>query len=52
MPDDTPSQGHDDFVEPTRDEIPKISADHVKAMESTDWSATSTRPRRRKVWRP
>ncbi len=36
MPDETPSQGHDEFVEPSRDEIPKISADHVKAMESTD----------------
>jgi len=36
MPDDTASQGHEDFVEPSRDEIPKISADHVKAMESTD----------------
>lgn len=34
MPDE--SQGHDEFVEPSRDEIPKISADHVKAMESTD----------------
>lgn len=36
MPDETPSQGHEEFVEPSRDEIPKISADHVKAMESTD----------------
>lgn len=36
MPDETSSQGHDAFVEPSRDEIPKISADHVKAMESTD----------------
>lgn len=36
MPDESTSQGHEDFVEPSRDEIPKISADHVKAMESTD----------------
>lgn len=34
MPDE--SQGHEQFVEPSRDEIPKISADHVQAMESTD----------------
>ncbi len=36
MPDTTADQGHEDFVEPSRDEIPKISADHVRAMESTD----------------
>ncbi len=36
MPDDETGQGHDEFVEPTRDEIVKISADHVAAMETTD----------------
>ncbi len=36
MPDTDAGQGHEDFVEPSRDEIPKISADHVRAMESTD----------------
>jgi deazaflavin-dependent oxidoreductase (nitroreductase family) len=30
------SQQNEEFVEPTRDEIPQISRSHVAAMESTD----------------
>jgi deazaflavin-dependent oxidoreductase (nitroreductase family) len=29
-------QGHEEFVEPTRDEIPAISRQHVAGMESSD----------------
>ena len=41
------AQGHEEFVEPTRDEIPGISRQHVAAMESSDadpvWSMAGMR---------